>query len=118
ERYTPGLAFVGSVGGHDDMARVARFLATGKTSGPEGSEITMLPHEYGALVLVYSQVSRFFSAKDVPIATEALRLLLYEQSDAAKAEGTHLSAPSRAKMELLFSKHRETLRDELLADIA
>jgi len=117
-RYKQDIAFVVSVGGHHDMARVARFLATGRTTRPDGTEVTMLPHEYGALVLVYSQVSRFFPAKDVPIATEALRLLLYEQPDAAKAKATKLSLSSRAKMELLFSKHRESLREELLADIA
>jgi pimeloyl-ACP methyl ester carboxylesterase len=116
--YKQDVAFVVSVGGHHDMARVARFLATGRTTRPDGSEVAMLPHEYGALVLVYSQVSRFFPAKDVPVATEALRLLLYEQPDAAKAKAAELSAPSRAKMELLFSKHREDLREELLADIA
>src|SRR5436853_264293 len=60
ERYKPDIAFVVSVGGHDAMARVARFLASGKTARPDGSSVTMLPHEYGALVLVYSQVSRFF----------------------------------------------------------
>jgi pimeloyl-ACP methyl ester carboxylesterase len=118
ERYKQDIAFVVSVGGHDDMARVARFLATGKTTRPDGSEVTMLPHEYGALVLVYSQVSRFFPAKDVPVATESLRLLLYEQADAAKAKAAELSLPSRAKMELLFSKHSKALCDELLADIA
>lgn len=117
-RYKSDIAFVVSVGGHDDMARVARFLATGKTMRPDGSEVTMLPHEYGALVLVYSQVDRFFSAQDVPAASEALRLWLYEQPDAAKAKAATLSPAGRAKMDLLFSKHRESLRDELLADIA
>jgi pimeloyl-ACP methyl ester carboxylesterase len=117
-RYKNDIAFVVSVGGHDDMARVSRFLATGKTTRPDGSEVTMLPHEYGALVLVYSQVDHFFSPRDVPAASEALRLWLYEQPDAARAKEAELSASGRAKMDLLFSKHRESLRDELLADIA
>ena len=118
ERYKQDISFVVSVGGHDDMARVARFLTTGKTTRPDGSEVTMLPHEYGALVLVYSQVDRFFSPEDVPVASEALRLWLYEQPDAARAKEVELSPAGHTKMDLLFSKHRESLRDELLTDIA
>jgi dienelactone hydrolase len=116
-RYAQDISFVVSVGGHDDMARVARFLATGKTTRPDGSEVTMLPHEYGALVLIYSQADRFFTPKDVAAATEAVRLWLYEQPDAARAKAASLSPAGRAKIELLFSKHRESLRDELLTDI-
>lgn len=116
-RYRNDIAFVVSVGGHDDMARVSRFLTTGKTARPDGAEVTILPHEYGALILVYSQVDRFFSPRDAPIATQALRLLLYEQPDAARAKAAELSPDGRAKMDLLFSKHREALREELLADI-
>src|SRR6185312_13095263 len=117
-RYKNDIAFVVSVGGHDDMARVARFLATGKTTRPDGSEVTMLPHEYGALVLVYAEVSHFFAPQDVPAASEAIRLWLYEQPAAARAQEAKLSPAGRAKIELLFSKHRESLRDELLADVA
>ncbi len=117
-RYKHDIAFVVSVGGHDDMVRVSRFLATGHTTRPDGSEVTMIPHEYGALVLVYAEVSRFFSPQDVPAAQEALRLWLYEQPDAARAKEAQLSPAGRTKIELLFSKHRESLRDELLADIA
>src|SRR5207245_7525473 len=35
-----------------------------------------------------------------------------------KLAAATLSTASREKMEMLFSKHRETLREELLADIA
>lgn len=117
-RYKNDIAFVVSVGGHDDMARVSRFLATGKAMRPDGSEVTMQPHEYGALVLVYAEVSRFFAPHDVPAASEAIRLWLYEQPGAARAKEAELSPAGRAKIELLFSGHRESLRDELLADIA
>jgi pimeloyl-ACP methyl ester carboxylesterase len=78
----------------------------------------MLPHEYGALVLVYAEVSRFFSPQDVPAASEAIRLWLYEQPDGARAKAAGLSPAGRAMIDVLFSKHRESLRDELLAGIA
>jgi pimeloyl-ACP methyl ester carboxylesterase len=116
-RYSSDISLVVSVGGQDDMARVARFLATGKTVRPDGSDVAMLPHEYGALVLIYSQADRFFLPKDVPAATEAIRLWLYEQPDAARAKAASLSPTGRARLDLLFSKHRESLRNELLADI-
>jgi pimeloyl-ACP methyl ester carboxylesterase len=117
-RYKNDIAFVVSVGGHDDMARVSHFLATGDTTRPDGSEVTLIPHEYGALVLAYAEVSRFFSPQDVPAASEAIRLWLYEQPGAARVEEAKLSPAGRAKFELLISKHRESLRDELLADVA
>ena len=64
-----------SLGSHDNMQRVARFFLTGETTRPDGTVGFVKPHEYGALVLLYSHPEEFFPAADVPQVRESLRRL-------------------------------------------
>ncbi|MCU1308788.1 MAG: hypothetical protein JWN45_3483 [Acidobacteriaceae bacterium] len=116
-RFSSDMAFVVAVGAHDDMARVSRFLATGQIQAPDGKTITMLPHEYGALVLVYSCLERFFAPEDIPAARDAIRLLLHEDIQGAKQKATQLGPAGQERMRLLFARQRESVRKELLAAI-
>jgi hypothetical protein len=109
------IGFVVAIGSHDDMGRVARFFAANVISKPDGVEIPLQAHEYGALVLAYSHLEDFFSPADVPIARESLRQWLWEQPDAMKTARA-LSAAGKNEMDLLLH-HRDQLRGPLLGEI-
>jgi len=112
-RFAPYLRFVVSVGAHDDLQRVSQFLITNTIERPDGSILHMTAHEYGALVLIYSHVSDFFPPADVPVAHDALRLLLWEKNDESRKRAELLSPASHQKMELLYSGHVEALAGEI-----
>ncbi len=114
-RFAPDIGFVVSVGGHDDLERVCRYLATGRIARPDGSVQVLPPHEYGSLVLVYSHVEEFFSVADAPIARDAIRLQLWEQMDAARERAQALSPQGRGFMQLLLEHKQEDLAPALLA---
>jgi len=112
-RFAPYIRFVVSVGAHDDLQRVSQFLITNTIERPDGSILHMTAHKYGALVLIYSHVSDFFPPADVPVAHDALRLLLWEKNDESRKRAELLSPASRQKMELLYSGHVEALAGEI-----
>jgi pimeloyl-ACP methyl ester carboxylesterase len=109
------IGYVVAIGAHDDMGRVARFFAANVIVRPDGLETPFQAHEYGVLVLAYSHLEDFFSAKDVPIAREALRQWLWEQPDALKTAAA-LSPDGQKKLDLLLH-HRDQMREPLLAEI-
>ncbi|HWR15295.1 MAG TPA: hypothetical protein VN577_10720 [Terriglobales bacterium] len=115
--YSKNLAFVVSIGGHYDMQRVSEFYVTGQIPRPDGSIYKMAPHEYGALVLVYSRPEEFFPAKDVPKITNALKLLLWEQVDESKAAAQGMTPYSSAKLQKLYEHDRSMIAGELKSAI-
>ena len=118
-RYQPSIAYVFSVGGHDDMARVARFYATDEDPRPDGSAEHLRAHPYGAMIVIYTHPEDFFSPEEAPVAKEALRLALDEKEDAARAQAAELSDASRAQLESLAVHWNATpeLRAALLRSI-
>jgi dienelactone hydrolase len=116
-RFSPDIGYVVSIGAHDDLARVSRFFATGRIEEADGSILTMKPHEYGPLVLVYAHAEDFFPEDDLPVAREALRLWLWEEREGARKKEDGLSAPSKAKLDLLFDGKIDTVAPELLRDV-
>jgi hypothetical protein len=112
-RFANDIHTVVAVGAHDDLERVARFFLTSKTTRPDGTELALKAHEYGALVLVYSNLEAFFSAEDVPIARDALRAWLWEQYDAAKARSASLSPAGKKRIEALFAGDIASVRVEI-----
>jgi pimeloyl-ACP methyl ester carboxylesterase len=113
--YAQNIGFVVTVGAHDDLARVSRFFATNTIEKPDGSSASFPAHDYGALILVYSHLEDFFAQPDVPIARDALRLLLWETPDFAK-QVAQLSPEGQAEFELLVH-HRDQLQQPLLQSI-
>jgi pimeloyl-ACP methyl ester carboxylesterase len=111
------IAFVVSVGGHDDLARVLRFFATDRIETPDGTVETLHAHDYGPVVLVYSHAEDFFAEADLPVARDALRLWLHEDFDHAREAARALSPAGRAKIELVFDHRVSELAPELLAEI-
>lgn len=102
-RYANSVGQVLSIGGHDDMERVARFFATDEAPEPDGSILHMKAHPYGALVLAHANAEGFFPPDEVPRAREALSDWLGERWDDAKRAAAQLSPPSRALVEHLFA---------------
>jgi pimeloyl-ACP methyl ester carboxylesterase len=117
-RFEPYISFVVSVGAHDDLERVSEFLITNTIMRPDGSIVHITAHEYGALILIYAHVSDFFPPADLPMAREALQLLLWEKVDESRKRADLLSPGARQKMELLYNHHMETLAGELRGTIA
>jgi pimeloyl-ACP methyl ester carboxylesterase len=113
--YAANIGFIVTVGSHDDLARVSRFFATNTIERPDGTSAALQAHEYGALILAYSHLEDFFSAHDIPIAREALRLWLWESPDSMK-KIDQMSPEGRAELDLLLH-HRDQLRQPLLESI-
>jgi dienelactone hydrolase len=116
-RYESSIRYVVSVGAHDDLARVSRFFATGRIDEADGGRLTMKPHEYGPLVLVYAHAADFFPEGDVAVARDALRLWLWEDREPARAREADLTPDSRAKLDLLFDGKVDAVAPELLRDV-
>lgn len=112
-KYAPSIAFVMSIGAHEDMHRIAEFFVTGKIARPDDTVVPLKPHEYGPLVLIYSHVDEFFPASDVPAAKEALKLLLWEDVPASKAAAAKLSPASEQKMARLYDHDSSIFNDTI-----
>jgi dienelactone hydrolase len=116
-RFGQSIRYVVSVGAHDDLARVSRFFATRRIEEADGTVLTMKPHDYGPLVLVYAHAGDFFPDGDVPAAREALRSWLWDEREAARKREDELPLPSKAKLDLLFDGKIEAVAPELLRDV-
>jgi pimeloyl-ACP methyl ester carboxylesterase len=116
-RFADDVAFVVSIGAHDDLARVSRFFATNEIASADGATVKLKAHEYGPTVLVYQHAADFFPESDVDTARDALRLWLWEKRDEARETAKRLPPESRTKVEHLFAAEVASLRDELLAEV-
>ena len=105
-----------AIGAHDDLVRVSRFFATNTVEKPDGTIVPFAAHEYGVLVLAYAHLDNFFSAKDVPIAREALRLWLQERPEPALIAIKKLTPQGQEMFDKLLHHHEE-LRPKLLEEI-
>jgi dienelactone hydrolase len=108
------LAFVASIGGHHDLARVSRFLVTDRVETPEG-EIDWRAHDYGLAVLVHGAPDRFVSTSDAPVLREAVRGFLHETYGAADLAALRLSPSGAEIYARVAQRDRRALRDRVLA---
>jgi dienelactone hydrolase len=69
------LAFVVSFGGHGDLPRVLRYLATGDVPQVEGVA-THPPHDYGVAVILYGLADRVVPPAQVEPLREGVRTFL------------------------------------------
>jgi len=102
------VAFVLSFGGHGDLNRVMRYLATGEAPQVPGLE-THPPHDYGVAVILYGLADRGVVPKDQVVAlregietfllASQLTLVSMDQANATFAKArdmaTKLPEPSR-----------------------
>jgi dienelactone hydrolase len=103
-RYANDIGFVASIGAHDDLTRVARFFFTDQIQTVDHKTILMPAHEYGGGVLAYTKAEGFFPG-EAENARAAIRDWLTEQPEqAVKSSEAKLSAPGRARFEMLRSR--------------
>jgi len=111
------IGYVVTVGSYDDLGRVCRFYATGSIERPDGSAVTLPPHDYGPVVWVYSHLEDFFPAEGLEEVRVALRHWLHEERDLARAAARVLPEESRAKLEAIFAGKPGVAAADLLADV-
>jgi pimeloyl-ACP methyl ester carboxylesterase len=111
------IGYVVTVGSYDDLGRVCRFYATGTIERPDGSIVTLHPHDYGPVVWMYSHLEDFFPAEGIEDVRVALRTWLHEQKTEARADAVRLPAVSRKRLEALFAGDIATAAPDLAADI-
>ena len=116
-QYSPSIAWVASVGGYYDLAHVLRFFAAGEAVRPDGTVEHLSPHEYGPLIVVYDEPGDFFPPHDVPIAHDALKLLLSGNGKASEALTQTMTPAGQQIMQDIYHKHREGLTPAILAEI-
>lgn len=117
EGVMPHVAFVVAIGAHHDLSRVGRFYATGEVERPDGTFVQQAPHEYGPLVIVFGSLGDFFSEKDIPVARETMRLLLYEDVAASRRKAEGLTPEGQKLMQELFAHQQSSLQPALLLNI-
>jgi len=109
------LAYVVSVGGHDDLERVLRFLIRNEVETPAGL-VHKQAHDYGLMVLLYGDVDRFAPEPDRAPLRDALRASLHQDRPAALAAAARLTTDrGRQLWQLADSRKLQTLAPELEA---
>jgi hypothetical protein len=94
------VAFVVSFGGHGDLPRVLRYLATGEAPRVEGL-VTHPPHDYGVTVILYGLAERVVPPAQAEPLREAVRTFLLASQltlvDMNEANATFAKARDMAK---------------------
>jgi pimeloyl-ACP methyl ester carboxylesterase len=116
-RYASDIAFGVALGAHHDLERISIFFATDRIALPAGTLVAHESDQYGALVLIYADVERFFDPPDQAGAREAIRLWLSEHWGQARAVSKGLSPVAHERLEALFRHEREGVRDRLVTEI-
>jgi len=113
----PDLAFVASIGGHHNMARVAKYFVTDKVDTPDEGEIAWKAHDYGLAVLVYNAPERFVSKDDIPALRGAVRAFLRESYREAEMASLALSPEGRAVFDRIEHRDRMALAPIVLREL-
>ncbi|MBI4263054.1 MAG: hypothetical protein HY657_01640 [Acidobacteria bacterium] len=94
------VAFVVSFGGHGDLARVLRYLATGEAVQAPGV-VTHPPHDYGVAVILYAAADRVVPPSQVEPLREGIATFLLASQltlvDADQANATFANAREMVK---------------------
>ncbi len=112
-KYGPDIRFVVAAGSEAEMSRVANYYITGKDPRPDGSVEVLPPHEYGALVLEYTNLQDFVLAPDLDAVRRVLREHLYEDVSAERAALAKLTPTQAAEAKLLMDTTSPITRREL-----
>jgi len=98
QRIRDKVAFILSLGGHGDLRRVMRYLATGQTPVVEGMTPDP-PHDYGVAVILYGLADRGpVPSEQVPALRTAIETFLL---------ASQLTVSSREAADKTFAKARE-----------
>ncbi len=110
------LVFVASIGGHNEMGRIAKFFVTDRVPTPTG-EIDWRAHDYGLAVLVYNRPAGFVSAEDAPLLRAAVRAFLHESYAQAQQISLRMSPAGRAVFEHIDHRDRAAMKDAVLREL-
>lgn len=110
------LAYVASIGGHHDMARVAKYFVTDEIDTVNGPK-AWKAHDYGLAVLVYNAPERFVSAEDAPHLRAAVRGYLRETYPAAESAALALTPAGREIFHRIAHRDRMALSATVLREI-
>jgi dienelactone hydrolase len=111
------LAFVFSFGGHADLPRVLRYLATGKATTMAGLDIPA-PHDYGVAVILYQfadrgvvppeQVDGLRQGVETFLLASQLTLVSMDQANAtfAKAREMAMALPEPSRTYMTYVNDR------------
>ncbi len=111
--YTPSIRFVFAVGSQDSMQRVTQYYRTGRDLRPDGT-IEILPaHEYGPLVIEYSNLEDFVAQQDITPIRAVLRAHLYEDPAAEKSALAALAPPQRKLAQRLMTENDPVTQSQL-----
>lgn len=106
--YSNEVSFVFSVGGHDDLYRVATFYTTGVDPLPNGDVERAIPNNYGPWVLEYEHLEDFISPADVAAIRPVFRAHLQENPTLEKALLTKLSNEQKAEYaQIIDTSHQD-----------
>jgi dienelactone hydrolase len=95
------VAYVVSFGGHGDLERVLKYLATGEAVQAPGVS-TIPPHDYGVAVILYAAADRVVPADQVAALRDGIRTFLLasqltlvnmDQANAMFAKARAMEAP-------------------------
>jgi dienelactone hydrolase len=95
------VAYVVSFGGHGDLGRVLRYLATGEAAQAPGLT-TIPPHDYGVAVILYAGADRVVPRDQVAALRDGIRTFLLasqltmvnmDQANAMFAKARQMEAP-------------------------
>jgi pimeloyl-ACP methyl ester carboxylesterase len=111
------VAFVLSLGGHDDLERVSHFLATDELLTPRGT-VHLRAHDYGLVVLVYAYAERFVPGAEVGPFREAVRAFLHEDRRTAERLGATLPAASGEVFQRILAHDRAALGPRVARELA
>lgn len=119
DEYRDAIRFVFSLGGHEDVDRVSRYLATGNAEGPFAEPAGVPPHDYGMLVLLHSHAPRFFPPRSVVAAEEAITAWLHDDREVARGHLARLDdEPLRERLsDLMEHGRRGAWEATVLADL-
>lgn len=89
------ISYVVSLGGHHDLYRVSRFLATDELETPAGLR-RMHAHDYGLIVYFYAHAEHFVAPDQLHLFRDALRQMLRTTREDADRVAVHLRGEARA----------------------
>ncbi len=94
------VAFVVSFGGHGNLGRVLRYLATGEAVQAPGV-VTHPPHDYGVAVILYAAADRVVAPSQVEGLRDGIRTFLY---------ASQLTLVDMTQANAMFAKAREMVK--------
>jgi len=94
------VAFVVSFGGHGNLGRVLRYLATGEAVEAPGV-VTHPPHDYGVAVILYAAADRVVPPSQVEGLRDGIRTFLY---------ASQLTLVDMNQANAMFAKAREMVK--------